>query len=191
VKKALRKHSVRAAKKANKAKERGDQGAENVRTSGGPFSLPDDVDFGTVLNRAIMDLPRTPHPPRPVRAHAKPLLDYITTRPLLDPGDRANLAGLVRRLLRRIDELEPRKPGRPARRPDRGSAVEQAERNAAWLVRFTRAEWLRQHHRKRVPAAETDKMIREARREAARAFKVPESKVSEDNIRRALKSGRP
>jgi hypothetical protein len=150
-----------------------------------------DLDFETVLNLAVTALPPSKPSFHPIRAEMKRLLDYIEARALDDPRDRASLAGFVRKLLRRIDELEPQKPGRPTRKPDRASAVEKAERNAAWLVAFGQAQWRRQHHRERMPAAETDKMIREARREAARTFKVPESKVSEDNIRRALKSGRP
>jgi hypothetical protein len=150
-----------------------------------------DEDFARFLNLAATLLPRTKHPPRPVSAQAKPLLDYIAARPLLDPRDREMLAGYVRRLLRRIDELEPRKAGRPTRKPDRASAVEQAERNAVSLVKLRQAQWRRQHDRKRVPAVETDRLIQEAKREAARAFNVPETKVGEDNICRALKSGRP
>jgi len=176
VKKALRKHSARTAKEANEVKERGETA----------------VDFGTALNLAVMALPpRKPSAPAyAVKAHEKPLLEHITAKPLFDPRDRAMLAGYVRLLLRRIDELEPRKPGRPTRKPDRASAVEQAERYAVQLVRLKQAQWRQQYHRERVPAAETDRMIREARREAARVHKVPMWQINEANIRNALKSGR-
>jgi len=137
-----------------------------------------DVEFGNVLNLAVMV------------GKTQPLLDYIASKPLSDPDDRAMLSRYMHDLLKRIDELKPRKPGRPARKPDKAQAVERAERNAAILVRSKQAEWRRRHNRKRVPAAETDRLIQEIKREAARALKVPESKVSEDNIRRGLKSGR-
>src|SRR5262249_30670464 len=136
VKKALRKTSARRAERADKAKVRGGQGAEDVRASGGPFSLPDDVDFDAALHRAIMHVPPTPEPLRPVRAHVQPLLDYIKAKPLYHAHDRQKLAGLVRRLFRRIDELE-RKRGRPARESNKETpAHELAEGYAVQLVRL-------------------------------------------------------
>jgi hypothetical protein len=165
-------------------------GGQDAGISSDPFASPIDVDFDTALNRAILHLPPTPYPLHPVKAHAKPLLDHITAKPLFNPGDRAKLAGFVRRLLRRIDELEPRRPGRPKRETDKATALEQAKHYAVRLVRYMRAQWMRQKDRKRVPAAETDRMVRGAKHEAAREFKVPASRISEVAIRNALKSGR-
>jgi hypothetical protein len=156
----------------------------------GSLDLHRQVTFDEALNLAVTALPPAKPPFRPVRAEAKRLLDYITAKPLLDPAERAMLAGYVRRLLRRIDELEPRKPGRPKREPGKAQAVEQAERYAGQLVRLKQAQWRRRHHRERIPAAETEKMIQEAKRAAAREVKVPVWQISEANIRNALKSGR-
>jgi hypothetical protein len=178
-------------RRKKKVPKRGKKSSRGTTVSG-PTG---DVEFGNALNLAITALPRTEHPPRPVKAHEKPLLDYIAARPLLDSGDRAMLAGYVRRLLRRIDELE-RKRGRPVRKPDKATPRELAEGYAVQLVRLKQAQWRRRHHRERVPADETDRMIQEAKREAARMripptqVKVPVWQIGESNIRNALKSGR-
>lgn len=148
--------------------------------------LTGDVVFGNVLNLAVMAEKATPEV-------TKPLLDYIAAKPLYHPRDRAILSRYVHDLLKRIDELQKRvEPprGRRPRDPNTAPVQERAERNAAWLVAFTQAEWRRRHDRERVPVAETGRMIQAARREAARAFNVPVSQISEVNIRNALKSGR-
>jgi len=142
-----------------------------------------DVQFGNALHLAV-------NSPSRARFAKKLLEDHIAAHPLADPNDRAMLAGYLRKLQRRIDQLEPRKPGRPPRNPDKAQAIEQAERYAARLVRWKQAQWRRKYHRERVPAAETDTMIQEAKPEAAREFKVPVWKISEVSIRNALKSGR-
>jgi hypothetical protein len=139
------------------------------------------VGFGNALNLAVMV------------GITRPLLDYIASKPLSHSHDRAMLAGYIRELLKHIDELvkqvEPPR-GRRHRNPGKAPDKEKAERNAAWLVAFTQDVWKRQHDRERVPAAVTDRMIREARHAAARVLRVPVSKISKDNIRNALKSGR-
>jgi integrase len=141
--------------------------AENAHTG--------DVEFGNALNLAVMV------------GITKPLLDYIASKPLSHPSDRAMLAGFLRQLLGRVEM--PRK-GRPRRQPAKARDTEQAERNAAYLVASDQADWRRQHGRERVPTAETDRMIREARDTAAWVFGVPVSLISEYNIRKARKSGR-
>jgi hypothetical protein len=148
------------------------------------------MDLDTALHRAIMHLAPTSNPRRPGRAHVKPLLDYIGAKPLCHAHDRQKLVGLVRHLFACIDELMPRR-GRPARTFNKATpAHERAEGYAVQLVRWKWAQWRRKHHRERVPAAETDRMIQEAIREAARRHKAKVWQIREAKIRSALKSGR-
>jgi len=78
--------------------------------------------------------------------------------------------------------------GRPSRIAAEAQPAEQAERNAAWLVAFALKDWRERNGRKRVPSEITNEIITAAITVAAKVFNVPESAISESNIRNLLKN---
>jgi hypothetical protein len=100
-------------------------------------------------------------------------------------GARIALAAFIQTI-----RFPPRR-GRRRLVPSNLPPVVKAERNAALQVAFAKANWLRENpHRKRVPSAETEKLISTAISDAEGATGVPSSKISEANIRNLIKSGR-
>jgi hypothetical protein len=123
-----------------------------------------------------------------------PLKDYLASDKPMSLGNRVGLVTFIERLEQRIASLEERiasmqKRGRPQRKSYPWNATD-AERNAALLVARWQAEWRKEHGRKRVPPAETEKMISRAIAEAATAFGVRATSIGKDRIRIALKAGR-
>jgi hypothetical protein len=57
-----------------------------------------------------------------------------------------------------------------------------------WLVAFALKDWRERNGRKRVPSDITNEIITAAIIEAARVFNVPETAISESNIRNLLKN---
>jgi hypothetical protein len=120
----------------------------------------------------------------------QPMVDYLlSTKPLLRK-DRQILATYLVSLRTELELLKPRRAGRKVRTPSNAAELEIAERNAAWLVAFSKKSWREQHGRRRVPEKETKTMIRNAIEAAAKAFNKPAELIKPDNIRSALKSGR-
>jgi hypothetical protein len=146
------------------------------------------VDAGKPIPDEIVAFPRL-H--RPTNRH-----QHEQWRRYMEAGKRPpavrkmHMASLVAELLGERFQPQQPKHGRPDRVANEVSAIEQAERNAAWLVGFMLKDWRSHHGRKRVPGHVLTKMIREAAKEAARAFSVPLGAISERNIRNLLKSGR-
>jgi hypothetical protein len=128
----------------------------------------------------------------------KPLRNYVASgKPI--PQDvvlvkghstRQDMASLVAELLGCPPDEPPPKRGRPHRIAGKASAIEQAERNAAWLVAFRLKAWREHNKRKRVPSLERKQIIADARAKAVETFKVPLDAIKTDNIHNLLKSGR-
>jgi hypothetical protein len=130
-----------------------------------------------------------------VAGDLKLLRDYIAAGKTV-PEEHAFVAGKVVPMDVLSAELlgcrtqQQQKPGRHHRVASEAPAVEQAERNAAWLVAFAQKSWRERNCRKRVPGAEVKKMITAAIAEAAKAFHVPVNAIYECNVRNLLKTGR-
>ena len=125
------------------------------------------------------------------------LRDYIAAgKPI--PEEQVLVAGKVVEMDVLVAELlgcqqlpeDQARPGRPNRVPSEAPPSDQAERNATWLVRFEQQSWRSNNHRKRVPGAVLNKMIKRAIQEAAKVFDVPHNTISDCNIRNLLKNGR-
>lgn len=131
-----------------------------------------------------------------VAGELKLLRDYVAAGKPFQPDIPVDVGGelipmhvLVAQLLGSQAQQETPRHGRPHRVPSAAPAIEQAERNAAWLVAFMLKSWREQNHRKRVPGAEVSKMISATITEAANAFHVPVNTIKECNIRTLLKNG--
>jgi len=124
----------------------------------------------------------------------KPLRDYVSSGMpvpqypvMINDWPARDAPALVAELLGQpASQQETR--GRPLRIAAEAQPVEQAERNAAWLVAFALKEWREGSGRKRVPSDITNEIITAAITVAAKVFNVPESAISESNIRNLLKN---
>ncbi len=134
-------------------------------------------EFSTALDLAIMC------------GLSGPLKEYIASGNPLSRADGERLVAFIERLEQHIPTSKP-PAGRPKRKPDAAPKAQAAERNAAILVAALQAAWRKEHRRERVPAAETDRMIAVAVKEAAKAFDIRAELINQDNIRNALKTGR-
>jgi hypothetical protein len=135
-----------------------------------------------------------------------PLVEYLAANKPLSSGNKRALAGLLQLQEKQIASLQNRPVGRPRRQADTVSDIEQAERNAAWLLAITKAAWRKELGHKRVPKHENDKMAEKCMKEAARAVvqwlskehqsfdidrraKKLVSRMNKDNVLNALKTG--
>lgn len=128
-----------------------------------------DPEFGNVLNLAV------------VIGVTGPLADYVDRHPLTDEEQRRTLGAWIRSLSRKP-------PGRPRGRGP--GKVKDAERNVAYLLALFQADWRAQHDLERVPDRVTKEKIAELIELAAASFGVAKDKISEENIRDLLKTGR-
>ncbi len=136
-----------------------------------------DVGFGNALNLAVET------------KQTGPLVSYVASNKPLSRRERGQLATFIKQLSKDTAATQKR-AGRPRRDPQKVNSAEKAERNAANLVAQMQGAWREKTRRERVPSVVTNKMIGEAIREASKAFNVPRTKIDEQNIRNALKSGR-
>ena len=113
----------------------------------------------------------------------KALQTYLDSDKPLSRANRKALAAYIGQL---AEHNAPQKRGRPRRNAAKADTVEQAERNAAWLVAFMQKAWRKHHGKERVPGDVLAKMIHEACK-AADTFNVP---VKPAKVRSALKTGR-
>jgi hypothetical protein len=127
-----------------------------------------DPEFGNMLNLAV------------AIGVTAPLANYLDQHPLTDE-QRRTLAAWIRSLSRKP-------PGRPRGRAP--GKVRDAERNVAYLLALFQADWRAQHDLERVPDRVTKEKIAELIELAATSFGVANDKISEENIRDLLKTGR-
>jgi len=128
----------------------------------------------------------------------KPLRDYVAAgKPIPDDivqvkGRSApqSMASLVGELLGGAPDEPPPKRGRPYRIAGSASALEKAERNAAWLAAFMLKAWRAQNKRKRTLPRARRQIIDDARVKAAETFGVPVDAIKTGNVEALLKSGR-
>jgi hypothetical protein len=132
--------------------------------------MPDE--FDDVLHFAI------------VTKQTGPLKEYLASSKPLTQDNRRLLVGY-------LNLLERKRPrGRPPQMPDQVRRIRQAERSAAQLVAREQKAWREQHGRKHVPRAVTDEMIAKEIKLVAVVFNVPADRLSADNVRRELQTGR-
>ena len=119
-----------------------------------------------------------------------PLNEYLASEKPLGRAERQGLIVYNEWLKARLPLKQPR--GRPKRSPELESIVVTAERFIARYVADRKAAWCEEHGRKRVSETETSKWIDEGIRGVRQLGLSDQTimKISKDNIRSALKTGR-
>jgi hypothetical protein len=107
----------------------------------------------------------------------EPLLQYVEQHELAE-DQRRQFTSWVRHVLGR------------ATGPPWPPTVEHAAKNAAWLVEFKLSSWRRQNPGQVRPRSLLPQIISESITETARDLGVPETLISEADVRRERKTGR-